>query len=89
MSGLSRRQFLRWGLPAGLGLAGTAVAASGTKAAAPMPPGMAHPNPTEYVGTRPAPVALQAPGALDPMQILTAIDSAKVTSPAHGGVQRD
>jgi len=89
MSGLSRRQFLRWGLPAGLGLAGAAAAATGKEAAAPMPPGMAHPNPTQYTGTRALPAERQAPGAMDPMQILTAFDYGKITRLADGGIQRE
>ncbi len=89
MSSLSRRQFLRWGLPAGLGLAGAAAAATGKEAAAPMPPGMAHPNPTQYTGSRPAPVERQAQDAPDPMKILTAFDTGKVTRLPDGQVQRE
>ena len=91
MSGMNRRQFLRWGLPAGLGLAGAAASASapGKETAPSLPPGMVHPNPTHYMGDRPAPTERQAPDALDPMQILTAFDFGKVTRLPNGQIQRE
>ncbi|MBP1778417.1 MAG: hypothetical protein H6Q86_4428, partial [candidate division NC10 bacterium] len=72
MSGVSRRQFLTWGLPAGLGFAGAAVAATGPAEQSPMPQGMAHPNPAHVAAGRPIPTDRQAPDVLSPMQILTA-----------------
>lgn len=89
MSGLSRRQFLRWGFPAGLALTGAAAAATDKGGTGSMPPGMAHPNPTQYTGSRPIPVERQAQDALDPMQILTAFDYGKVTRLPDGQVQRE
>jgi len=89
MSGVSRRQFLTWGLPAGVGLAGAAVAATGQEASAPMPQGMAHPNPAHVPTGRPVPTDRQAPDALSPMQILTAFDYGKVTRLPSGQIQRE
>ena len=89
MSGVSRRQFLSWGLPAGLGLTGAAVAATGPAEQAPMPQGMAHPNPAHVAAGRPIPTDRQAPDVLSPMQILTAFDAGKVTRLPDGQVQRE
>jgi len=89
MSGVSRRQFLSWGLPAGMGLAGAAAAATGKDSTPPPPHGMVHPNPAQYTGGRPAPTERQAPDALDPMQMLTTYDSGKVTRSASGEIQRE
>jgi FtsP/CotA-like multicopper oxidase with cupredoxin domain len=89
MSGVSRRQFLTWGLPAGLGLTGAAVAATGQDAPSPMPPGMAHPNPVHVPAGRPVPTDRQAPAALSPMEILTAFDSGTATRLPDGQVQRE
>jgi FtsP/CotA-like multicopper oxidase with cupredoxin domain len=73
-----------------LGLAGAAAfAASGKETASPMPPGMAHPNPTQYTGARPAPTERQAPDAPDPMQMLTAFDYGKVSRLPNGQTQRE
>jgi FtsP/CotA-like multicopper oxidase with cupredoxin domain len=90
MAGVSRRQFLSWGFPASLGLAGAgAAAAAKSESTAPIPHGMPHPNPTEYMRPRPAPTGRQAADAPDPMQILTAFDYGKVTALPDGGRMRE
>jgi len=89
MSGVSRRQFLAWGLPAGLGVTGAAVAATDSKATRPAPSGMIHPNPAQYSPGRPIPVERQAAGVPDPMQILSAFDYGKVTQLPGGQTQRE
>ncbi|HSB68541.1 MAG TPA: multicopper oxidase domain-containing protein [Candidatus Methylomirabilis sp.] len=89
MSRISRRQFLAWGLPAGIGVTGVAVAATDLQGPSPASTGMIHPNPAQHVPGRPIPTERQAAGAPDPMQILTAFDYGKVTRLPGGQVQRE
>jgi FtsP/CotA-like multicopper oxidase with cupredoxin domain len=92
MSGVSRRRFLRWGFPAGLGLAGVAARPAGKTPgdeAIPASPHEVHPNPVGYTAGRLLPTTRQAPGALDPMQFLTAFDYGRVTRLPGGQVQRE
>src|SRR5574341_2133191 len=89
VSGVSRRQFLAYGLPAGLGVTGVAAAATAPRPTGPPPSGMIHPKPAQYSSGRPSPVERQAARVLDPMQMLTAFDSGKVTRLPGGQVQRE
>ena len=100
---ISRRNFLRFGLPAGLGLVGSAALAGRQAEAPPMHPagnqahvmlaqaGGAYPGHAmpAVPGGAPRPAGAVDPTKMNPMKVLTAFDYGKVTKLPNGRTLRE